>query len=124
MSSGVGLCVGVVFFLKKKSLVTSPKGKGLRRGRLRGWLRDRGGEGAALGAVEITLLRFAGKMAKFTSSEVGGFVGWIASFLAFFAYVAWCLCSAESLESIGVTYYPDRCALELFPLSLSLDAPF
>lgn len=47
-------------------------------------------------------------MGEATSCEVNGFVGWLASFAAFFAYCCWALCSTEQLNQLGVTYYPDR----------------
>ncbi|CDJ67455.1 phosphatidylinositol N-acetylglucosaminyltransferase subunit, putative [Eimeria necatrix] len=47
-------------------------------------------------------------MGDSTSTEVNGFVGWLTSFVAFFAYFFWSLSSREQLERLGISYYPDR----------------
>lgn len=57
-------------------------------------------------------------MGEATSSEVNGFVSWLASFAAFFAYCCWALCSTEQLENLGVTYYPDRYWVLALPIML------
>ena len=42
------------------------------------------------------------------SQEVYGFVGWIVTFIAYFAYLAWAFVPEAWLEAIGITYYPDK----------------
>eukprot|EP00029_Vermamoeba_vermiformis_P014108 TRINITY_DN9195_c0_g1_i1.p1 TRINITY_DN9195_c0_g1~~TRINITY_DN9195_c0_g1_i1.p1 ORF type:complete len:175 (+),score=6.01 TRINITY_DN9195_c0_g1_i1:81-527(+) len=40
--------------------------------------------------------------------EVYGFVGWIASFVAYVVFIAWAFLPDSVLQPLGITYYPDR----------------
>ncbi|GMH33111.1 hypothetical protein BSKO_00945 [Bryopsis sp. KO-2023] len=43
-----------------------------------------------------------------SSVEVYGFVGWVTSGVAYFLYLLWAFIPDSILESVGITYFPDK----------------
>ena len=55
-----------------------------------------------------------------SSVEVYGFAGWIASAVAFVAFVAWAVLPERALHAVGITYYPSKHWALAIPLWLVL----
>jgi phosphatidylinositol N-acetylglucosaminyltransferase subunit P len=43
-----------------------------------------------------------------SSVEVYGFAGWIASAVAFVAFLLWAVLPESALHAMGITYYPSK----------------
>ena len=55
-----------------------------------------------------------------SSVEVYGFAGWIASAVAFVAFLLWAVLPESALHAMGVTYYPSKHWALAIPLWLVL----
>ncbi|CAD8111524.1 unnamed protein product [Paramecium sonneborni] len=42
------------------------------------------------------------------SIEIYGFIGWIASYIVFFIYLAWVFLPESALHSLGIHYFPQK----------------
>jgi hypothetical protein len=55
-----------------------------------------------------------------SSVEVYGFAGWIASAVAFVAFLVWAVLPESCLHALGITYYPSKHWALAIPLWLVL----